>query len=118
MYLKNEWGEVIYEDAVEKREIPVFDSKSKKAETKTETFCVQRPKINPKYDKNKVYTPRSQRKEWAAVGLIGQMIVRDDGTCRPDGYCAPNSKGVATASPSGYRVLERVYKDKIRILLK
>lgn len=27
------------------------------------------------------YTSRTNRTEWVAVGLIGQVLVRDDGTC-------------------------------------
>jgi hypothetical protein len=34
------------------------------------------PVLNPAYDPSVTYTPRSQRKEWAPVGLIGKLRVR------------------------------------------
>lgn len=34
------------------------------------------PQMNPSYDPNSEYTPRSQRKEWAPVGLLGKLHVR------------------------------------------
>ena len=55
----------------------------------------------------KNYLPRSKRPEWVAVGLLGKLRVRDDGTCRVDEYCMPNEDGIATAASSGYRVMER-----------
>lgn len=34
-----------------------------------------RPKYNPDYDPSIIYIPRSQRQEWAAVGLLGKLRV-------------------------------------------
>jgi hypothetical protein len=31
---------------------------------------------NPDYDPNITYVPRSQRKEWEAIGLVGKLVVR------------------------------------------
>ena len=31
---------------------------------------------NPDYDKTRDYVPRSERKEWDAIGLIGKLVVR------------------------------------------
>lgn len=36
------------------------------------------------------YIPRSQRKEWAQIGLLGKIYVRDDGTCVVGGKCDCN----------------------------
>lgn len=33
-------------------------------------------KLNPNYDPKKEYIPRAQRKEWAAIGLLGKISVR------------------------------------------
>jgi len=117
-YLKNEWDSAIYEEKIEKREFPVVDRKTGRKKIITENFHVQRPKINSQFDKNKTYIPRSHRKEWAAVGLVGQVTVRDDGCCRPDGFCTANNQGIAVASAHGYRVLERISSNRIKILLK
>jgi hypothetical protein len=35
-----------------------------------------RPKLNPNYDPATTYVPRSKRKEWAAIGLLGKLRVR------------------------------------------
>lgn len=61
--------------------------------------------------------PRTERSEWAAIGMMGKLRVRDDGTCSPNGFCMPNVAGIATASSQGYRVLERLDSNKVLILL-
>lgn len=76
-----------------------------------------RPKISSEYDPNKEYVPREKRPEWAAIGLLGKVIVTDDGTCEPNGYCVPSKDGIATASESGYRVLSRINETHIKILM-
>lgn len=37
---------------------------------------LRRPKINPAYDPDRKYVPRSQRPEWSPVGLIGKLRLR------------------------------------------
>ena len=86
-YLRDEYGNRImekYED-----EVPVSDEaqailealpKSKlktKAARKGLTKIVKgsRPKLNPEYNPEKGYVPRSNRPEWQAVGLIGQLAL-------------------------------------------
>jgi len=76
------------------------------------------PKINPDYDPNREYISRDERKEWSAVGMMGKLIVLDDGSCAPNGYCTVGKDGIATASGNGYRVLERLGEDTVRIVLK
>lgn len=76
------------------------------------------PKLNPNYNIQLEYIPRTDRPEWSAIGLIGKLIVFDDGTCEVNKYCTANVKGIATKSDSGYRVLKRISVDKIQILFK
>lgn len=64
------------------------------------------------------YISRLERPEWAAVGLIGKLIVCDNGTCQPNGYCYPSENGVAAASEKGYRVLSRIDESHVKIQLK
>lgn len=78
----------------------------------------QQPKISPEWNRKKKYVPRSLRPEWIAVGLIGQILLRDDGTCQVDGCCRPNDEGVAAASANGYRVLKRTGPNQIIILFR
>ena len=76
--------------------------------------------LNPDYDPEKVYVPRSVRQEWSAVGMMGKLIVVDDGTCKPNTYCVPTTGGIATKSEGrvGYRVLSRIDDTHIKVLIK
>lgn len=95
-FLTDSWGQIIYEESSESL----------------------KPVINPDYDDAKEYIPRSQRLEWIPVGLIGQLLVRDDGSCNINGYCMPNENGIATNSNSGYRVLKRLSYNQILIIFR
>lgn len=72
--------------------------------------------FDEKKDSN--YTSRLKRPEWAAVGLVGKLIVRDDGRCQPNGHCLPSENGIATPSGSGYRVMARIDDTHIKVLIK
>lgn len=76
--------------------------------------------LNPDYNPDKPYVPRSERREWSAVGMMGKLIVIDDGTCRPNDYCVPTTGGIATKSEGrvGYRVLFRIDDTHIKVLIK
>ena len=75
---------------------------------------------NPNYDSTQQYIPRSDRSEWEAIGIIGVLVVRDDGTCKVNGYCKPISGGTATKadgySHNTYRVIERINDNLIKIV--
>lgn len=76
--------------------------------------------LNPDYNPDKPYVPRSERQEWSAVGMMGKLIVIDDGTCRPNDYCVPTTGGIATRSEGrvGYRVLSRIDDTHIKVLIR
>ncbi|PGT56942.1 hypothetical protein COD14_28765 [Bacillus cereus] len=74
--------------------------------------------LNPKWNSEKIYESRIERDEWIAVGILGQIRVRDDGTCVVGGYCSPNIEGIATKSEEGYRVIKRVNQNQIIVMLK
>jgi hypothetical protein len=111
-YLTTEWGEILYEDIA----LPSIldDSGNVVVPQRIE----RRPVLNPIWDSSKEYIPRSKRPEWVAVGLIGKLLVRDDGTCKAGSYCKPNNAGIATASDQGYRILERTGQNQILVLVK
>lgn len=77
-------------------------------------------KLSEDFDESKdeTYTSRLDRPEWSAVGLVGKLVVRDDGTCKVNGYCLPSTDGVATESPTGYRVIARIDATHVKIILK
>lgn len=118
MYLQDRWGQLIYEWVDEPREIPEFNPQTGKIQTRLETVRVQRPIVNPEYDGGRTYQPRTERSEWAAIGMLGKMRVRDDGSCRPNGFCQPNVAGIATSSGQGYRVLARIDEETVLICIK
>jgi hypothetical protein len=73
--------------------------------------------VNPEYDKTRVYIPRSQRKEWAVVGMLGQTLVRQDGTLNVGKY-AGCINGVATDATTGYKVLKVINNEIALILIR
>lgn len=83
-----------------------------------DAYMIQTQKINPEYNPDIPYIPRSQRQEWAVVGMMGKLVVRDDGLCQPNGYCCVADGGIATVSDIGYRVLSRLDENHIKILIK
>lgn len=77
-------------------------------------------KLSEDFDdtKDDNYVSRLERSEWGVVGLVGKLVVIDDGTCKVNGYCYPSENGIATASETGYRVMSRIDESHIRILVK
>lgn len=76
--------------------------------------------LNPDYNPDLKYVSREERPEWTAIGIVGKLVVVDDGTCQVNGYCYPNINGIATASQekTNYRVIERLDDTHIRIFIK
>lgn len=116
-YVFDEFGTIQYEEVEEEEEY--VDEKT--GETKTRTVTITKYKENPDYDPTREYEQRENRKEWSAVGWLGVLQVRDDGSCIPGGYCKPINGGIATTSERGidtYRVLERVTDNVVKVVLK
>ena len=116
-YETDDFGRVIYED----REIvheAVYNPDSELIEEE-KTEIVHAPKINPAYDPNKPYINRRNRPEWSAVGMMGKLYVRDDGTAQVNGYVTAKD-GIATHSDSktNMRVMKRVKDNIILVCLK
>jgi hypothetical protein len=76
-------------------------------------------KINPNFDPNKTYIPRSKRPEWSCVGLLGQLTVLEEipGSCTPGRLvnCSANGKAILGDT---YRVLKRISSDTVLIFFK
>lgn len=79
-------------------------------------------KISSEYDPSLQYVQRTERPEWAAVGLIGQLAVEDDGTCVIGGYAKISSGGKVTISTDvndlRWRVIRRHSSNVVRILFR
>jgi hypothetical protein len=111
-YITDEWGRIQYDEI----QMPAVIDES--GEIVFHEHKELRPRINPRWDKNREYTPRILRPEWINVTLLGQAIVRDDGTCKVNGNCITNDSGIATPSPRGYRVMARRTPNQILILIR
>ena len=140
-YLTDDFGRVIYdlveefidEEHIEFKEVEkeVIDEETNETRTEIELEEIKtvekksigfwkHPRLNPNYDPSKEYVNRADRPEWDAVGMLGKLYVRDDGTCEVNGYATVGENGVATKSDekTNIRVLSRVNEDVIRVLLK
>ena len=74
--------------------------------------------VNPDYNPDEPYIMRENRQEWGVVGLLGQVVMVDDGTCVAGGYVKPLINGIGTAASSGYRVMKRIDDTHIKVLVK
>ncbi len=99
-------------------EVPesIDEKTGKKFPAHTETRYI----LNHHYDASREYRGRNERPEWSPVGMMGQLVVIDDGSCEVDGFCQVADGGIATKSdtPTSCRVIERLDVDHIRVLLR
>lgn len=117
-YLTDGFGRTIYEDRQVIHEAAYNDAGELVAEEWTEV--VHAPVINPAYDPAQPYINRRNRPEWAAVGMMGKLFVRDDGSCLPNFYATVGENGVATltATKTNMRVMKRVADNIVQVCLK
>ena len=113
-HILDEFGAFITEEF--EYEVKVFDKET--GEEKTVTKTGTKYKENPDYDPSLPYIQREDRPEWDAVGMMGVLSVRDDGTCEVNGYCKVAEGGIATASENGYRVIKRVNNNVIKVVFR
>lgn len=76
--------------------------------------------VNPEWDAEEPYVPRSERSEWDVVGLVGKLYVRDDGSAVAGGYVKPGAGGIATAATerTRWRVLARTGENIVRVMMR
>jgi trimeric autotransporter adhesin len=77
-----------------------------------------RKKLNPLWDPSNQCGSRLEKPEWVAVGLVGKLLVHDDGSCKAGGYCHPNNEGIGTTATNGYRVMRRTGPNQILVLVR
>ncbi len=123
MYLYDIYGRALWEDVEVPDETAELPDPDEPGQTVTRVVrparTEHRQRLNPDYDSSRAYLPRTQRPEWACVGMMGVVTALDDGSCEVDGWCAPSSGGVATASGSRtkYRVLAQLDESHVRVLI-
>lgn len=78
--------------------------------------------INPAYDPTQKYISRFDRPEWSAVGMLGVLPVRHDGTAVINGYVTVGDGGIATAcdknTPNSYRVIKNNSDKVVEIIFR
>ena len=114
MYLKDVFGENLVET------VEVEETKDENTGEVIPAHTEKRWILNPEYDPTRPYVSRDERKEWAAVGLMGKLVVIDDGTCVAGRYCKLTGNGTATASTdrNDWRVLKRMDSTHVQILYR
>nr|WP_245996153.1 peptidase G2 autoproteolytic cleavage domain-containing protein [Paenibacillus taihuensis] len=110
--LTDEWGRTLYQDVT----VPAYLDQNGQAIIPEHT--ARQPQLNPDWDPKQPYVPRLNRPEWVAVGMVGKLLVRDDGTCQPGSLCKPSDNGHATAATtgSGCYVLKRTGPNQVLVL--
>lgn len=134
-YMTDEWGRIQYQmvDIPEQTEVRHYDAVYsgdtliKEAYDQTivlvEAHQERQPILNPDWNNDQPYVERIARPEWDAIGLMGKLFVRDDGTCQVNSFCKSNDDGIAVPSTTpndgvSYRVTKRVSTNIIQVLVK
>lgn len=108
------FGRMLFEDI----EIPAEIDKEtgeEKIPSHTINWYVQ----NDDWDNKQEYTAREDRKEWDAVGLLGKLVMIDDGTAEVNGWVTAGEGGIAVKSDvkTKYRVMSRIDETHIKVLI-
>lgn len=112
-FVTDDFGRIQYHDVV----IPAeYDDEYNLI---VEEHIERQPIINPEWDSSMEYVPRKERPEWSPIGVLGKLVVFDDGTLKSGDICRPGANGIAVKSiENGYPVLKRVSVDKVLIWFK
>ena len=109
-FVTDDFGRVQYHDVVIPQEV------DENGNVVVEEHIETQPVLNPDWSPDTEYIPRKDRKEWATVGVLGKLVVYDDGTLNPGDICRCGNGGIAVKSiENGYPVLKRVADDKVLI---
>ena len=118
-YLKDEFGRKIIDWVEHKSTTTIYNDDGTSKEKEISLGFFPEPRINPAYNENEEYVNRYWRPEWDAVGLMGKLFVRDNGSCQVGGYVKPdNGIAIPSAEKTNMRVLKRVNDNVIQVLLK
>lgn len=116
-YLKDEFDRIIYDEKTVHHDA-IYDKDNVKVQDEYDE-TVRIPKINPDYNSELEYVPRSKRKEWDAVGLLGKIRVRYTGELSVGDYItAQNGIAIKSETKTNLRVLEIINDHIARILIK
>ena len=112
-FITDEFGRIQYHDVVVPAE---YDEELNLI---SEEHIERQPVLNPDWDSSEEYIPRKDRPEWSPVGVLGKLVVYDDGTLQSGDICRPGPNGIAVKSiENGYHVLKRISEDKVLVWFK
>jgi len=137
-YLRNEFTEIIYEDIKQlKQEFIDINNKKKNNDELTDEEIeldkineedkyeiIKKPKLNDKYNDKLKYIQRKDRDNWIPVGMLGKLLVIDNGTCQVNKFCKISNDGTAIpydrkdGNIPHYRVIKRNNDKTIFIIFK
>ena len=100
-YVKDEFDRVQWHD-VEVEEVTGVDEDGNDI---TETKIMRDRVINPDYDPDTPYVPRSERPEWIPVGLLGKLWVRTDDQAIKVGHKVDAGSDGKAVNGSTWRVI-------------
>ena len=122
MYLRDEFRRLKEEPApkiiqVKNKETKEYENQIVEGEYEGTRFV-----LNPNYDSSQEYKSRFDRPEWAAVGMLGVLPVRHDGTAQVNGYVTVGANGIATAcektAENAYRVIKENSDSVVEIIFR
>ena len=122
MYLRDEFRRPMEELAP--KTVKIQDEKTKESILKEVEGEYEGTRfiINPAYDPTQKYISRFDRPEWSAVGMLGVLPVRHDGTAVVNGYVTVGNGGIATAcdknTPNSYRVIKNNSDKVVEIIFR
>lgn len=119
-YLTDEFGRIIYDKPVEEFAEYTELVDGELVTVKELTGLQAYPKLNPEYDAGQEYISREERPEWDAIGLLGKIYIRDDGSCEVGKYAKVGANGIATASEekTSIRVMKRTADNIVWCFVK
>jgi hypothetical protein len=122
MYLRDEFRRLKEEPApkmirVKNKETKKYENQVVEGEYEGTRFV-----LNPNYDSSQKYKSRFDRPEWAAVGMLGVLPVRHDGTAQVNGYVTVGANGIATTcektAENAYRVIKENSDSVVEIIFR
>ncbi len=124
MYARDVFGRILFETLEHEEQIEEVPHPTKDNPENTRSRVIPahieiKPRFNPDYNPEEKYIPRSKRSEWDAVGMMGKLVVVDDGTCVVDGWCrvGEGSAAVKSEERTRFRVMRRIDGSHVQILV-
>lgn len=113
-YLRDVFGKILTEETVVPEHV---DEKTGKVIPEQVSTI---PMLNPEFDSSSTYVSRQNRNEWDMIGLLGQVVAVDDGTCKAGEYCTVSKNGVATYTETETRFycMKRMDMNHVKIYIE